>query len=114
MAFWAACKTVFASCAEDAPAHKKYNAHAIHNCFAIAPPVSQSDGLQIPSLQAIIRQAACEVEAQGYMQLTLIYQQPKIEFPRKLTLDVLSIATRKIRCPTALISIAVLRSCRQG
>jgi hypothetical protein len=38
MAFWAACKTVFASCAEEAPAHKKNKVHAIHNCFAIVPP----------------------------------------------------------------------------
>src|ERR1700677_4836533 len=43
MAFWAACKTVFASCAEAAPAHRKNTANAIHNRFAIAPPISLSD-----------------------------------------------------------------------
>src|SRR5665213_947626 len=44
IAFWAACKTVLASCAEAMPAHTKNNTLAKHNRFAIAPPIFLSEG----------------------------------------------------------------------
>jgi hypothetical protein len=46
--------------------------------------------------------------------LTLTWRQPKMELPRKLTLDGLSIPTCEIRSATAVDSIVVLRSRCQG
>jgi hypothetical protein len=46
--------------------------------------------------------------------LTLAEGQPKIELPRKLTLDVFSIPTCEIRCAIDVVPIGFLRSRRQG
>jgi hypothetical protein len=46
--------------------------------------------------------------------LTLAERQPKMEFPRKLTLDVLSIPTCEIHCATAFAPPDSLRSSSQG
>ncbi|MGA7793804.1 MAG: hypothetical protein WCA19_12255, partial [Candidatus Acidiferrales bacterium] len=46
--------------------------------------------------------------------LTLTEGQPKMEVPRKLTLDVLSIPTGEIRCAIAVVPIGFLRSHCQG
>jgi len=55
--------------------------------------------LQTPSLPAVVEPP-----------LTLAERQPKMEVPRKLTPDVLSISTCEIPCATALVPIVSLRS----